>query len=129
MPGTSPELRRGRGLSTKRSGDRGETLALRHLAGKGYELIEKNYRTRHGEIDLIMRDGGALVFVEVKLRRGTGFGGPLEAVTPRKQASIRSLAEQYLVASVAGFEEVRFDVVGILERGRRREITHVPDAF
>lgn len=129
MPGTPPELRRGRKLSTKRSGDRGEAAALSYLAGKGYELLEKNYRTRYGEIDLVLRDGASLVFVEVKLRRGTGFGDPLEAVTPRKQAGVRSLAEQYLAERGVEFEELRFDVVGILESGGRREITHVRDAF
>jgi putative endonuclease len=71
-------------------------LALRYLAKKGYEALERNYRTRHGEIDLIVRGERALVFVEVKLRRGTGFGDPLEAVTPKKQAKIRLMAEQYL---------------------------------
>ncbi len=68
------------------------------------------------------------MFVEVKLRRGSGFGDPLESVTPRKQAIIRSLAEAYL-AENPDFEEARFDVVGILETGGGREIHHVEDAF
>jgi Holliday junction resolvase-like predicted endonuclease len=75
-----------------------------------------------------------LVFVEVKLRRGTGFGDPLEAVTPRKQARIRQIAELYLAEKegdyVAGFEEVRFDVVGILLSGAGKpRIWHIEDAF
>ncbi len=116
-------------------GEQGEEIALRYLGRRGFELIERNYRTRQGELDLIVRRNGTLVFVEVKLRRGTGFGDPLEAVTPRKQARIRRTAERYLAekgASFAdGFEEVRFDVVGILllGAGKKPEIRHVEDAF
>lgn len=120
--------------SSRQKGDRGEDLALRYLAEKGYEALERNYRTRHGEIDLVVRGERALVFVEVKLRRGTGFGEPLEAVTPKKQAKVRLMAEQYLAERgddfVAGFDEMRFDVVGILASGAGRpEIRHVEDAF
>ena len=107
---------------------------MSYLANKGYEALERNYRTRHGEIDLIARDEDALVFVEVKLRGGREFGDPLEAVTPEKQARIRFMAEQYLAEQgedfVAGFDEVRFDVVGILVSGTGRpEIQHVENAF
>ena len=107
---------------------------MRYLAKKGYEALERNYRTRHGEIDLIVRGERALVFVEVKLRGGTEFGDPLEAVTPKKQAQVRLMAEQYLAVRgdefIAGFDEVRFDVVGILASGAGRpEIRHVKDAF
>ena len=120
-------------MSNRETGDGGEALALRYLTGKGYTPVERNYRTRYGEIDLVVRRGGALVFVEVKLRRGTGFGEPLEAVTPRKQARVRLMAERYLAQKgpefVAGFEEIRFDAVGILVRAGRCEIRHVEDAF
>ncbi len=122
-------------LSSRQTGDRGEEIALRYLAEKGYEVLERNYRTRQGEMDLILRGERALVFVEVKLRKGTGFfGDPLEAVTPEKQARIRLTAEHYLALMgedfVAGFDEVRFDVVGILVSGTGRpEIQHVEDAF
>ncbi len=130
MPGAPLELRRGGGLNRQRIGDRGEALALRYLAKKGYTLVERNYRTRLGEIDLIVRDKGALVFVEVKLRRGTDFGDPLEAVTPRKQARIRRVAELYLAEKGAGVdEEVRFDVVGILLGVGKPKVRHVEDAF
>lgn len=109
-------------------------MALRYLAKKGYETLERNYRTRHGEIDLIVRGERALIFVEVKLRRGTEFGDPLETVTPRKQAQVRLMAEQYLAERgddfVAGFDEVRFDVVNILASDAGRpEIRHVEDGF
>lgn len=110
-------------------GDRGERIALRYLEERGYSLVEKNYRTRHGEIDLIVQRDQSLVFVEVKLRRDLGFGDPLEAVTPRKQATIRAMAEQYLATHEPDFDELRFDVVGILFISGTPEITHVADAF
>ncbi len=130
MPGPPPELRRGRRLSKRLSGAWGEELALRYLTDQGYVLIERNYRTRYGELDLILRHEDTIVFVEVKLRRGTGFGHPLEAVTPRKQASIRSLARQYLLDRRPGFfDELRFDVVGILAGNGEPEVVHIENAF
>jgi putative endonuclease len=78
---------------------------------------------------LILRHGNTIVFVEVKLRRGTGYGDPLDAVTPRKQTAIRSLAEQYLAEKDPDFDAVRFDVVGILAEGGEPRVAHVPDAF
>ncbi len=129
MPRPSPQLRRGGGLNKRSSGAWGEELALRYLTRRGYELVERNYRTRYGELDLILRDGDTLVFVEVKLRRGTGFGDPLEAVTPRKQTTIRSLAEQYLLDREPSFDTARFDVVGILIDGESTRVRHIVDAF
>ena len=129
MPGSSAELRRGGHLSKRASGAWGEDLALRYLTDRGYQLVERNYRTRYGELDLVLRQGTTLVFVEVKLRRGTGYGDPLEAVTPRKQAAIRSLARQYLAQRAPAFEDARFDVVGILASGGEPRIVHVEDAF
>jgi putative endonuclease len=128
----SPDLNRRQ--SSRQTGDRGEDLTFGYLAGKGDEALERNYRTRHGEIDLIVRSEEVLVFVEVKLRRGLEYGDPLEAVTPRKQARIRLMAEQYLAERgedfIASFDEVRFDVVGILLLGAGRpEVRHVEDAF
>jgi len=116
-------------LSKRSSGAWGEEVALRYLLERGYELVERNYRTRYGELDLILRDGDSLVFVEVKLRRGTGFGGPLEAVTTRKQTTIRCLAEQYLSERDPVFDAVRFDVVGVLIASGKPRLQHVENAF
>jgi putative endonuclease len=74
-------------------GNRGEELALRYLTKKRYETLARNYRTRHGEIDPIVRGERALDFVEVKLRRRTEFGDPLEAKILRKQAQVRVSAQ------------------------------------
>jgi putative endonuclease len=102
---------------------------LRYLIQNGYTLVERNYRTRRGEIDLIVRKDDTLVFVEVKLRRGTGFGGPLEAVTPRKQHTLRSVAEHYLYTRSAHYDTLRFDVIGILADRPKARLPHVEDAF
>ncbi len=129
MPGPSSELRRGPDLNNRLAGAWGEEVALRYLTRRGYTLLERNYRTRYGELDLVLRDGATLVFVEVKMRRGTGFGDPLEAVTPRKQAAIRTLAEHYLSHRESDYESLRFDVVGILVGDGTSEVVHVEDAF
>jgi putative endonuclease len=129
VPRPPAELRRGGGLTSKSSGAWGEDLALRYLTRRGYRLVERNYRKRHGEIDLIVRSEETLVFVEVKLRRSTSFGDPLEAVTARKQATIRSLAEQYLAENQPDFDSLRFDVVGILATQTETRIKHIENAF
>jgi putative endonuclease len=129
VQGPPPELRRGRGLNNRASGDLGEEIASRYLERGGYEVVERNYRTRRGELDLVARRGDILVIVEVKLRRGKAYGDPLEAVTPRKQQTIRLMAEEYLSERDPSFEDLRFDVVGILLLAGRPEISHVEDAF
>jgi putative endonuclease len=79
-----------------------------------------------GELDVVARDGDVLVFCEVKARRGRGTGGPLAAVTPRKQAQLRRLASAWLAASGTRAADVRFDVVGVCWPGPgRAEIVHV----
>ena len=103
---------------------------MRYLQKRGYSVVARNYRRRGGEIDLILRERETLVFVEVKLRRGTGFGDPLEAVTPRKQAKIRAVAEQYLAEEEPEFSEARFDVIGILAHSSGPpRVQHIQDAF
>jgi putative endonuclease len=76
-----------------------------------------------------MRHNDAIVFVEVKLRRGTGFGDPLEAVTSHKQNTLRSVAEHYLYIRKPHFDTLRFDVIGILADRPEVRILHVEDAF
>lgn len=117
----------------RRIGGRGEDLAAEWLARKGHEVLERNYRTRYGEIDLVTRHGDTLVFVEVKTRRGTGYGDPLEAITERKRGQVRHMAEQYLAERdeeyVDRFEGVRFDAVGIVLGRDGTVVRHVEDAF
>ena len=98
-------------------GKSGEDLAVQELESRGYAVIERRYRTAHGEIDIIARDGGTIVFVEVR-RRSTGqCGTAAESVTPAKQRRVIRMAIAYLYSH--GLYDrcpVRFDVVGIDDR-------------
>lgn len=115
--------------SARSVGLRGEELALSFLSGLGYHLLEKNYRCRLGEIDLIMKDGRNLVFIEVKTRRSTRYGAPQEAVGPLKQAKIRKLARFYLMTKGIEEEQVRFDVVAIRFGEGKHQIEHLKGVF
>jgi putative endonuclease len=98
-------------------GRRGEDLACRFLEEKGYHIIARNYRTRTGEVDIIARDGAALVFVEVKTRGSKRFGHPFEAVTFRKRQQLTRVALEYISRNAHYDQEARFDVVGIITEG------------
>jgi putative endonuclease len=100
-------------MNRQQAGRRGEREAERFLRDRGYRILERNWRSAHGEIDLIAGDGETIVFVEVKLRRGTAFGRPEEAVTPAKQRHLVDSAQDYLEEK--GMEEAdwRIDVVAI----------------
>jgi len=112
------------------AGQRWEELAARHLEAAGYVIRERNFRGRTGEVDLIATDGGVLCFVEVKGRRGTGFGLPADAVTHDKQRRIARAAEEYLRRRRLPWStRCRFDVVAVLDAGGRPELTIFPDAF
>lgn len=105
-------------------------MAADYLAGAGMEIVERNWRSRHGEIDLIAAEGDCLVFVEVKTRTGRGFGSPAEAVTVTKQRRIRLLGLEWLRSSGRHWGRVRFDVVSILiENACAPQIHHIEGAF
>lgn len=117
-------------------GRRGEEIALARLCEQGAEPVGRNVRTRHGELDLIVLDGDALAFVEVKTLRADALGGPerpVLAVGPRKQARIRRLAAAWLASRppLRPFDEIRFDVIGIRvdATGRVVEHEHLRGAF
>lgn len=89
-----------------------ERLALDYLQANGCRLLQKNYLTRQGEIDLIILDGSALVFVEVRYRKNQDFGGAIESITAKKQNAIKFAAQQYLLENPKlTFTDCRFDVV------------------
>jgi putative endonuclease len=120
----------GKGGRDEALGPRGEGMARIFLQEKGLEIIEENYRTRWGEIDLIARDGPTLVFVEVKTRSQRLFGSPLQAVTPDKQRRLRRMATMYLAKKNLDEIPARFDVVGItLLDEDPPEIVWIPNAF
>ncbi|GGF38904.1 UPF0102 protein [Marmoricola endophyticus] len=95
----------------------GEDVALRALEEQGLVLLERNWRCRAGEIDLILTEGETVVFCEVKTRRTTAYGHPLEAVTPVKAARLRLLAERWLEEQGRRRVDVRIDVVSVLQDG------------
>jgi putative endonuclease len=98
-------------------GKQGEDLAARHLVGAGFTILARNWRCAAGEIDIVARDGDALVIVEVKTRSSTAFGQPAEAVTWRKAEKLRELALRWLHDHPAGGAGVRFDVISVVLPG------------
>lgn len=107
-------------------GRHGETVVARSLERDGWEVLERNWRTTHGELDLVARDGNTVVAVEVKTRRGTSHGSPLEAVTPAKVARLRSLLAVWLAEQSESFPDIRIDVVGVmLPRAGAAQLEHV----
>ena len=117
-------------MDNRRSlGDRGEDMAAAHLKKQGYKILERNYRTPIGEIDLVARHQGVLVIIEVKTRRSRRFGSPQEAVHPAKQERLRNLAEYYLQQQGLGEVMVRFDVVGILWQEGKAQVEVIAGAF
>jgi len=115
--------------STKEKGDRGEELAVSFLVNKGFEIIEQNYRYGKGELDIIARYEGFLVFVEVKSRESLDYGFPEEAITRKKITQIRRIAEGYLAEKNITDENIRFDVVAILFLNNEVSINHYENAF
>ncbi len=108
----------------------GEDAAAAWYVARGYRVLDRNWRCREGELDLVAREGDAIVFCEVKTRRGTGFGHPVEAVTPAKQRRLRTLAQRWLAAHDAHAPDLRFDVVGVLVRASGPAlVTHLRAAF
>jgi putative endonuclease len=110
-------------------GELGERIAERFLRGRGWRVLQRRFRTGHRDIDLVMEREGVVAFVEVKARRGNGFGGPVEAVGWRKQRELGRSARVWIDRHGRSVEAYRFDVVGILVAGERVRIRHVENAF
>lgn len=112
------------------TGKAGEAAAFEYLELKGWRIVERNWRSGRGEVDIIAwAHDRLLVFVEVKTRAGDGFGGPEEAVGAKKQDLLARTAGHYM--EHIGYDwEIRFDIVAVLmKNGIVREIRHVEDAF
>ena len=111
-------------------GKSGEDYACRELERRGYAVLARRFRTRVGEIDIIARDGDAIVFIEVKARRSTRYGEPFEAVDGRKQRKLVRMAAEYVFRFGLGNAGCRFDVVSVLfGEGLRPRIEIVRNAF
>jgi putative endonuclease len=109
-------------------GRRGEQLAVEHLTAQGYTIVDRNWRCPIGEIDIVARQGGTAVVVEVKTRSGVGFGHPLDAVTPRKLARLRRLAGAWCAAHPGEGVTLRIDVIGVTAGRDGVTIDHVRQA-
>ena len=98
---------------TSTTGRLGEAFAAEYLVRQGYEILEKNYRRQFGEVDIVARDRGTLVFVEVKTRHSHLYGAPVEAVDKRKQRQLSKIAQGYLLSCQLNDTSARFDVIGV----------------
>lgn len=110
-------------------GRRGEDAAGQAYLRRGYRMLARNWRCRLGEIDLIVERRGLLVFCEVKSRRGSAFGGGYEAVTWRKRAKLRALADAFLQETGLRPHAIRFDVASVASGDGRSDVEVFEDAF
>ena len=120
--------------ANRRLGDWGERQARLCLETKGYTIVATNFRCRAGEIDIVAREGGELVFVEVKTRRGDAFGGAEESISPVRAERLAAVAEEFLQSRLAdGYHSAtpwRIDLVcvNLDRRGRLLSVNHIKHA-
>ena len=113
-------------MNRRELGTRYEELAARFLEDKGYHILDRNFRCRTGEIDIIARCGGTLVFAEVKYRNGCAYGYAESAVNAKKRSTIRQVARVYMQSRDIPFDTpCRFDVIAVTQG----HIHHITDAF
>lgn len=113
-------------MNKRQTGAAYELKAEEYLLGNGYKILERNFRNRSGEIDLIAKKGGQIHFVEVKYRTTAMYGSPLEAVDFRKQNQIRKVAMYYLMKNkLSDWTPCQFDVIAF----EGEEMTHIENAF
>ncbi len=113
----------------QKSGEKGEAIAVRQLKKNGYKIIETNYLTKLGEIDIIAKDKDTIVFVEVKARRSVNFGSPKGAVTSQKQKKISMVALYYLKTNNQITAKARFDVVAVSLNRDKPRVEIIKNAF
>ncbi|MBD2757215.1 YraN family protein [Spirosoma validum] len=110
------------------TGNQGEEEAVHYLREKGYEIMTRNYRYQHAEIDLIVKKGKLLAFVEVKTRTNLSYGNPEEFVSYTKAKLVMKAAEQYIFAR-DWQGDIRFDIIAVTIAGSELRIKHIEDAF
>ena len=115
--------------STKERGQEGERLAARFLEEQGFRILDRNYRNRLGEIDIVAEDRGVLVFVEVRTLRSSAGHSPEETIQWKKQQRISRTALAYIQYKRLEDRPARFDVVSVTLDGNRSALRHIPDAF
>jgi putative endonuclease len=110
-------------------GELGERIAERWLRRQGWRVVQRRFRSGHRDIDLVVERDGTVAFVEVKARKGTEFGDPVEAVNWQKQRELARSASIWIDRHGRPAEVYRFDVIGVLVEGERVRIRHVANAF
>ena len=110
-------------------GRSGEDAAVTYLEARGYRILERNFRCKQGEIDIVAERGSAIVFCEVKTRRTDRWGQPSEAVDFRKQGRLRRLAAVWLSEREVRSRDIRFDVISVVAMGAELRLDHLEDAF
>lgn len=110
-------------------GDLAEDLALKYFSARGFELVQRNFNCRLGEIDLIMLDQKSLVFIEVRYRTSSQFGGALESITPAKQAKLRRAAQMFLLATKNSDCPCRFDILCVSGNLRKPDYQWIENAI
>ena len=110
-------------------GKEGESITEKYLRGKNYEIIEKNYYCRQGEIDIIAKDKEELVFIEVKTRTNKNYGEPIDAVTYYKRKHLFKTIEYYLYIKKLENSFVRIDIIEILKKENKFYIRHIKNAM
>lgn len=116
-------------IPSRRRGDLGEDAAARYLAAKGVRVLERNWRFRQWELDLICRDGDTIVFVEVKTRGSGALGSPADGLGRKKQARLVKAASQYLSRNGLWDEPCRFDLAAVIDTGTSLDVEHTENAF
>ena len=110
-------------------GELGERIAERWLRRRGWRVVQRRFRSGHRDIDLVVERDGMVAFVEVKARRGTEFGGPLQACNYRKRKQLERSAHIWIDRHGRDAESYRFDVIGVLLQGADVRVCHVENAF
>ena len=116
-------------ISKLNLGKLGEEKAVQYLKDKGYKILERNYKTKLGELDVVARDAKTICFVEVKTRSSQEKGDSLESITPGKQHKLCRLAISYLKLNNLLGQSARFDVVSVYQDGEQTDIKLIKNAF
>ena len=122
-------MRRGPGVLAQTRGTAGEDAAVAHLSRIGYAILDRNFKSRSGEIDIVAREGKTTVFVEVKRREATGHGAAAEFVSPSKMRKVVSAARLYAARHGLTDSLIRFDVIAIDVIDGREQLRHHKGAF
>lgn len=113
---------------SKKRGENGEELAVDFLIKHDYRILERNYRHKRAEIDIIAYKDKILCFIEVKYRSGSEFGNPEDFVSEKQKERIREGAEEYMMEALE-HDDIRFDLIAISSKSEKIEIEHFKDAF